>query len=101
MIQLSFIGPQRKIIRFFINGKIVMYYDEIWKKGVQIYPKDEHLLLKLRRGGQNLKIMAALILDANKGKDLEEYNSCKTEEDIAEFIRKDCKSKGLLEVKGK
>jgi hypothetical protein len=100
MIKISFIAPQRKVISFEIDGKVIRYFDEIWKDGVQIMPKDENLVNKLIRSRkQNLKMMAALILDTNKGENLEEYNSCKTEEDLAEFIRKDCKLKGLLEIK--
>ena len=100
MISLAFIGPQRKIIRFEIIGKSIIYYDEIWKEGIKIMPKDQIILNRLINSGKsNLKMMAALILDANKGKNLREYNSCKTEEDLANMIRKDCESKGLMEVK--
>ena len=100
MIKLSFVGPQRKIIRFEIEGKIVRYFDELWKDGIQIYPLDTLLInrLKINRN-LNIRLMAALILDANKGKNLEEYNNCKTEEDLARLIRKDCKLKGLIEIK--
>jgi len=100
MIKLAFIGPQRKVIKFEIEGKVVKYFDDIWEEGIQIIPKDNNLIRKLIRARKpNLRVMAALIMDSNKGKDLEEYNSCNTDEDVAEFIRKDCKSKGLLEVK--
>lgn len=99
-MKISFVGPQRKIIEFEIEGKVVRYFDEMWKKGIQVYPLDDKLIKKMKRtGNKNMQFMAALILDANKGKELEEYESCNTEEDIAEFVRKDCKSKGLVEVK--
>lgn len=100
MMILSFVGPQRKIITFEIDGKIVKYFDEVWKDGIQIYPLDNNLIRKMRRtGNKNIQMMAALILDSNRGKELKEYKSCKTEEDIANFIRKDAKSKALLEAK--
>lgn len=100
MIKISFIGPMRKIIKFEIEGGVIKYFDDMWKKGIQIIPKDKAILGQLmisRR--ENLKMMAALILDANKGKNLREYRACKTEEDLANMIRKDCKSKGLIEIK--
>jgi len=101
MIKLAFIASNRKIIKFDIEGAKVIYFDEIWKEGIQIYPKDSNLILRLKHSRKlNLQAMAALILDANKGKDFEEYNSCMGNEGvIADFIRKDCKSKGLLEIK--
>lgn len=101
MKKIAFIGPNRKIIRFEIDGPKVIYSDEIWKKGIQIYPKDPKLILKLKTSRKpNLQVMAALILDANKGKDFKEYTSCKgNEEKIADFVRRDCKEKGLREIK--
>ncbi|GAG04731.1 unnamed protein product, partial [marine sediment metagenome] len=90
--------PARKVIRFEIENKVVHYFDEVWKSGVQVMPLDKHVITKMRRSGnKNIQVMAALILDANKGQDLKDYNSCKTDEDVAEMIRKDCKSKGLIE----
>jgi len=100
MIKLAFIGPQRKILRFEIDGRSIFYFDEIWKEGIKIMPKDQTLLNQLINSNKaNLRMMAALILDANKGKNLKEYESCKTEEELADFVRKDCRSKGLMEVK--
>jgi len=99
-MKLSFVGPQRKIIEFEIEKKVVTYFDEMWKKGIQVYPLDKKLIMKMRRtGDKNMQFMAALILDANRGKELKEYESCNTEEDIAKFIRKDCENKGLIEIK--
>ena len=34
-------------------------------------------------------------------KDMEEYNSCNTDEELAEIIIKDCKSKGLRLLENK
>ena len=95
-----FITPQRKIIRFKIDKKRVIYFDDIWKEGVQIMPKDQNFTERLTRSGKtNLKLMAALIIDANKGKNFKEYLKCRNDEEIARVIRKDCRSKGLSEVK--
>ena len=100
MITIAFIAGNRKIIKFSIEGRIVNYYDDIWKKGVQILPKDQNLIEKLQRSGkENLKIMARLIREANSGENKREYDKCHTEEQIANMIRKDCNEKGLMEVK--
>lgn len=98
-MRLAFIGPNRELVSFLIEGKRVIYFDKFWKQGLQIYPLDLKLINKLKRGGLNLKVMAALILDANKGESLKEYQSCKKEEDLANMIRRDCLSKGLIETK--
>lgn len=100
MIKLAFIGPQRKIIKFEIENKIVRYFDDIWKEGVQIMPKDQNLIERFRRSGNmNLKMMAALILDANKGQNQQEYIKCSNDNEVADLVRKDCKKNGLMEVK--
>ena len=101
MINLSFLTINRKIIRFEIDGPKVIYKDDMWSDGLQIYPKDSKLIIKLRNSRKPaLQIMAALILDSNKGKDLDEYQSCNGDENkIAEFIKRDCLNKGLIEVK--
>ena len=89
----------RELLRFEVEEKKVIYYDKIWKWGIQIYPLDRKTIDRLKSGSKNMQMMAALILDSNKGKDLEDYESCKNEDDLAKLIRKDCKSKGLIEVK--
>ena len=99
MIQLAFMTSARKVIKFTIHNRTIKYFDDIWKEGIQIMPKDQNLIEKLRRSGKsNLKIMAALIIDSNKGQNLKEYEKCKTEEQLAEMVRKDCANKGLMEV---
>jgi|TARA_R100000093_G_C1927037_1_gene67482 hypothetical protein len=99
MIRLAFLAPQRKIIKFEIESKIVKYFDDNWQQGVQVMPKDQNLVEKLRRSGKvNLKMQAALIIDANKGKNEQEYLECTNDEEVAKVIRKDCKKKGLMEV---
>lgn len=100
MLEIAFIGPQRKIIRFRINNKEVVYFDEMWQKGIQIYPYPKSLVRNLLKvNTTHLKAMGLLIHDANVGKNLEEYENCKTEEDLIDMIRKDALGKGLLEVK--
>lgn len=99
MIQLAFIGPQRKIISFEIEGRVVRYYDDMWKNGIQLYPmQKENVKALLASRSPRMQTIGLLIFDANQGKNLEDYESCKTDEEIAEFITKDCKLKGLKKV---
>lgn len=104
MIKLAFIAPQRKIIKFEVDGLKVKYFDDIWKDGLLIMPLEEpsvKLQVKKMVSSRKKSVSAVglLIVDANQGKNQEEYNNCKTEEEVAEIIRKDCKLKGLVEVK--
>lgn len=100
MIILAFSGPKRKIVKFTINNREVKYYDEHFPAGLQVYPLNKSLVgaLAMSRSIQ-LRQRADWIAEANQGKNLEEYKSCKTDEDIAEIIKKDAKSQGLLLVK--
>lgn len=99
MIKLGFVTSNRKIIQFTIDNRVVKYFDDMWKDGLQIYPKDDELIKRLSLSRDiNIKIRAAFIIDANSGKDFEEYQACKTDEDIAAFITRDCKMQGLIEI---
>ena len=99
MIKLTFTTPQRKIIRFSIEGKLVKYFDDNWKDGLQIYPFNRLLVKKLTLSRKSsLSAMGLLIIEANQGTNLEQYENCRTEEDIAGIIRADCKLKGLREI---
>jgi len=100
MIQLGFITGARKVIRVQIIDRKIIWFDDIWKNGVQIMPKDQNLIEKLRRSGQPaMKMQAALIIDSNSGDNLREYEKCKSEEDLANMIRKEFNNKGVMEVK--
>jgi len=100
MIKISFIAPQRKVIRFEIEDKKVKYFDEVWKLGLQILPKHDSTILKMKRSGKkNIQFMVALILDVNSGKEFEQYQACKNDEEVRDLIIKDCESRGLILVK--
>lgn len=100
MTTLLFMAPQKKVIRFEVNDRVVTYFDQNWPKGMQIYPMNKELVKRLiaSRNGQ-MQAYGILIADANAGKNLEEYNNCKTNDDLCNMIRRDCSSKGLLEMK--
>ena len=101
---LGFMHSSRKIIKFTIDGRVVTYFDDIWKEGIQVMPsqnpKMRNMIKKMLRNPKELvKQTAYYIIDANSGKNLEEYQACKTEEELADLIRKDCKEKSLTEIK--
>lgn len=99
MIRLVFMGPQRETIRFEIEKRVVYYFDKHWTKGIQIMPKNQNTIERLRRSyDMNLKMMAALIMDANKGDNQKEYIACKNDQEVAKLIRKDCGTRGLREI---
>ncbi len=101
-ISIAF-SAQRKMVHFIIEGKVVKYFDDNWKEGIQILPSQTpEMKLMLRKmiisRRPAIKVMGGMIVDANSGKNKEEYDACKTERDIAEIIRKDCLMKGLVEI---
>jgi len=99
-MKLLVFSANRKIIRFTIDGKKVFYFDDNWKNGIQLYPLNRLLVKKMTLSRKpSVSAMGLLIIDANQGKNLEEYQACKTEEELAEMIRRDCLGKGLVEVK--
>jgi hypothetical protein len=99
MTTLSFI-VKNKIVTFVIEESVVTYFDDIWKHGIKIYPMNESLIKTLESSrSPAMKQTAALIKDANTGKNLEEYNDCKSENDIAKIIRRDCGMQGMVEIK--
>ena len=100
MIQLAFMTGARKVIKVRIEGRKIIWFDDIWKNGVQVMPKDQNLIEKLRRSGQPaMKVQAALIIDSNSGNNLREYEKCKNEEDLATMVRKEFQTKGVMEIK--
>jgi len=104
MIKLTFLTAQRKVIKFDIAERVVKYFDDMWKDGIQILPSqtpEMKLMLKkmILSRKPAVQSQATFIIDANSGKNKEEYDSCKTDEDIAEIIKREAKTKGLLELK--
>lgn len=88
-----------KLIGFEIEDKKVIYHDDFWFRGLQIYPLKQSLVNSLKASkSEKMRTYGLLIEEANSGKELEEYNLCQTDEDVAEVIRRDCKSRGLVET---
>ena len=99
-ITLFFLAINREIVFFRIENRVISYYDKAWVNGLQIMPLLESNVKALENArSPNMRQYGKLIRNSNTGKDLEDYNACKTDEELAEMIRKDCISKGLTEVK--
>ena len=99
MIQKAFMTPNREIIKFQIDNRIITYFDKNWPHGLQIMPLNKSLVQRLNSSrSQRLQAQALLIIEANQGKGLDEYNSCFTDEELAEMIVRDSKLKGLRVV---
>jgi len=101
---IGFMTSQRMIIKFEINERVITYFDNIWKEGIQIMPSQTvKMKLMLRKMLQHRKLIvrqtALYIVDANSGDNLKEYEACKTEEEIADLVRRDCIKKQLTEIK--
>ena len=100
MIETAFIGPNRKVIKFRIKEKKVVYFDEMWKEGIQIYPYPKELVKKLLKSKKpHISAYGLLIHEANSGRNLSQYKACKDDKDVAKVIRRDCVLKGLVEIK--
>ncbi len=83
-INLVFIAGGRNIFMIRISGRDIFWNDKL--SGVHmLYPTPSEKALKM--GGEPSK------------EDLEEYNMCKTEEELASFVIRDCKRKGAKLIK--
>lgn len=80
-----------------ILNKIITYRDRMMKKGIQFMPKDVAVrkLVIMSRNRIPMWILT-WIEEANSGKNLEEYQSAKTDEDLIPIIKKDAASKGCI-----
>lgn len=99
-ISLAF-SVNRETIRFLIEGKKVIYYDRKWQNGIQMVPKDSAIIKKLitcRNSIPFSKMIIQWIEEANTGENLKEYSSAKDEQELSWIVRRDAKSKGLIEI---
>lgn len=83
-MNLIFLVGGRDLFMIRISGREIYWNDK--KSGLQmLYPNPSKIAIK--SGGKPTK------------KDLEEYSMCKTEEELASFVIRDCKSKGARLIK--
>lgn len=88
---------QREVIIFEINNKNIKYYDRKWQQGINFIPKEEGFLRKVIMSRNRLSsYLVDWMNEANTGKSIEEWNSCNTDEEVAQVVIRDAKLKGCL-----
>ena len=96
MIRLLFNAQNRELVIVEIEQRKVVWRDKLSPHGLQIYPLNKTLVSALENSRSEInRQKGQLIKQANSGKDLDEYNSCTSDEMIAEFIKRDAISQGL------
>jgi len=95
MIRLVF-THNKEVIQFTVEKRVIQYWDRLWKESVQFMPKDREFVRKIMLSRNRLPHMIVQwIQTANSGKNLEEYNNCKTDEELVEIVKRDAMLKGL------
>ena len=96
MIQLIFtVGRETTSIE--IENKLVMYKDRKFPKGIKFMPMDANFNYQVIMSRNKIpKEIANLILDANTGKNLIEYQNAKDDEALVTIIKRDAALKGCV-----
>lgn len=94
VIYLSF-SHNKEIMNFAVKDREIYYKDRIWKGGIRCIPKDEEFIKKILLSRNVIPNQLVRMFDLS-AKDKEEYDSCKTEKELAEKIISDCKKQGLI-----
>jgi len=97
MIRLVF-SIQREAFRIEINGREVWYKDRIWKNAIRIIPKDKEFIQKIMLSRNKIPMKVKELFNLTK-KELEEYNSANSEEELSDICIKDCRLKGARLLK--
>lgn len=84
----------RETMQWKIQDKVVMYKDRRWPDWIQVLPLDEMLLEKLKKIGGSVQVLAALLIDANSGKNKKEWEEAKNDQEVADIIVRDSRLQG-------
>jgi hypothetical protein len=96
MIRLVFTYTNETIL-FDVDNRKIIYRDRKWPAGISFIPKDQGFMRKVLMSRNRLSNqMITWIEDANTGKSLAEYDACKTDEELAEVVKKDARLKGCI-----
>jgi len=96
MIKLVF-TKVRETFTIEIENKIIVYRDRKFPNGFQFMPKDPNFRRIVLFSRNKLpKEIIEWIEEANSGKNLEEYQSAKNDEELAPIIIRDAKLKGCV-----
>lgn len=82
-------------MQFNIKGKEIWYADRIWKNSVRCIPPDERLHTKIILSRNKIPAILERMFEMNE-QERQEYENAKTEDEIADIIIKDAKSKGCV-----
>jgi hypothetical protein len=82
---------------FDIDQKKIVYRDRKWPAGINFIPKDMNLVRTVIMSRNRIAAeMVKWINDANSGKNLEEWEACKDDYEVAEVIKREAKLKGCV-----
>jgi hypothetical protein len=96
MLKLIF-TYNHQVIFFTIDNKNIKYFDQKWQSGINFIPKDQNLVRTLIMSRNRIAHeMINWINDANSGKNLEEWEACKDDYEVAEVIKREAKMKGCV-----
>ena len=96
MIKLVFtVG--REVISFEIKNKIISYQDRKFPNLMQIIPMTNDFERAVIMSRNRIpKELVELVRDSNKGKNKEEYDNAKDDEELVTIIKRDAASKGCV-----
>lgn len=96
MIKLVFtIG--REVIVFEIENKIISYQDRKFNQKMQIIPMTNDFRRAVIMSRNRIpKELVELVKESNKGKNKEEYDNAKDDEELVIIIKRDAASKGCV-----
>jgi len=97
MILLSFLF-NREVMNFKIVNRDLYYCDRIFRSWLRCIPRDDDFIRKVKLSRNRIPSQLMTMFNLSK-KDKLDYDACKTEEEIAEKVIYDCKSKGLRLMK--
>ncbi|MFA5396180.1 MAG: hypothetical protein WC346_09260 [Methanogenium sp.] len=104
MIRLVFTRVRDTII-VELENKVIVYKDKKVPEGIQFMPKDPKIRLKIIMSRNRIpEWIIELIEEANRGKNLEEYQNANNDEELIPIIIKDfkrnaCVFQGRVDVK--
>lgn len=96
MIRLLF-TYEREIIIFEIDNKKIVYRDRKWEKGISFIPKDADFIKRVIFSRNALSHnLIKWISEANSGNSLAEWQACKNDDEVADIVIRDARSRGCL-----
>ena len=88
---------EREVFTIEICNKVITYKDRKQKEPIIFMPKDPDIRKKVIFSRNRIpQYILELIEEANSGRNLEEYQACKTDEDLVPIVKRDALIKGCL-----